>query len=63
MENEVKNLYFATKDLEEYYKLKKCILNMLNGIEIDHKQKKYVRDYIKMMFNSYEKRIFCVTQK
>lgn len=63
MENETKNLYFATKDLEEYYKLKKCIQNMLNGIDIDHRQKKYIRDYSKMMFNSYEKRIFCITRK
>ena len=60
MEKEIDNIYFATKDLEEYYKLKKCILNALVWDDTDAKAEKYYKTYVKMMFNAYEKKIFCI---
>ena len=58
MEKEVSNLYFVTKDLEEYYKLKKCILNALVWDENEGKSEKNYKLYVKMMFNAYEKKMF-----
>ena len=56
MEKEVSNLYFVTKDYEEYYKLKKAILNYKVS------DKKNINSayklYVKMIFNRYEKLIF-----
>lgn len=56
MEKELENLYYVTKDLEQYYNLKKSILNYKVS------DKKNINSayklYVKMIFNRYERLIF-----
>ena len=58
MENEVKDLYWATKDLEEYHKLKKVMLNCIYVDKNDEFNLAQYRKYVRMMFHRYEKTIF-----
>ena len=63
MEKEIENLYFISKDVEQFYKLKLAVLNSIVWEEGEHVKKEYFNKYIKMLFKSYEKRIFADNYK
>lgn len=58
MENEVENLFWATKDLEEYHKLKNVMLNCIYVDKNNEFNLAQYQKYVRMMFHRYEKTIF-----